>query len=228
MNYPEILGKTEFIITNLNSLDTNISKIKRKINLINRVYQKLLKNKVLINNKDNTYLLFQTQILQNEHQYYKTHYDLILKKYTAEIFELTEYICMVIISLHKLEIDDESSKNLILGKMILYQKPTKINYGKLVEMINNTIHNLKLVDEFIKLFEKYVQNTIKYNNKVNIHNNNYEQAIINKKKTILLEYEKHCDRFIKLIDYFRKCSESIMQQINSSEFLKLFITEKTI
>ena len=45
MNYPELLEKTEFIISNLNSLDTNISNIKRKINLINRVCQKLLKNK---------------------------------------------------------------------------------------------------------------------------------------------------------------------------------------
>lgn len=227
MNYPEILQKTEFIISNLNNLDSNISKIKRKINLINKVYQKLLKNKVLVNNPDNTYLLFQTQILQNEHRYYKTHYDLILKKYAAEIFELSEYICMVIISLHKLEIDDISKKNLILGKMISFQKPSRVNYGKLVEMINNTIHNLKLVDEFVKLFEKYVQHTVKYNNKANIHNNNYEQTIVNKKKTILLEYEKHCDRFIKLIDYFRNCSNSIMQQINSSEFLKFFLTEKT-
>ena len=81
--------------------------------------------------------------------------------------------------------------------------------------------------QFVKLFDKYVQSTVKYNTKANIHNNNYEQTIISKKKTILLEYEKHCDRFIKLIDYFRNCSNSIMQQINSSEFLKFFLTEKT-
>lgn len=228
MNYPELLEKTEFIITNLNNLDNNISTIKKKINLINRVCQKLLKNKVLVNNPENTYLVFQTQILQNEHRYYKTNYDLILKKYAAEIFELSEYICMVILSLHKLEIDDVNSKNLILGKMISFQKPTRINYGKVTEMINNTIHNLKLVEEFVQLFNKYVQNTVKYNKKANIHNNNYEQTILNKKKTVLVEYEKHCDRFIKLIDYFKKCSESIMQQINSSEFLKFFLTEKTI
>ena len=227
MDYPEIIKKTDFIISNLNSLDINISKIKRKINVINRVYQKLIKNKILVNNPDNTYLIFQTKILQNEHRYYKTHYDLILKKYAAEIFELSEYICMVIISLHKLEIDNIPQKNLILGKMISYQKPVRVNYGKLVEMINNTIHNLKLIDEFIKLFNKYVKNTINYNTKVNIHNNNYEQIIINKKKTILLEYEKYCDRFIKLIEYFKKCSESMMQQINSSEFLKFFLSEKT-
>jgi hypothetical protein len=228
MNYTEIIQKTEFIIKNLNSLDTNISKIKKKINTINRVYQKLLKNKILVNSPDNTYLLFQTQILQNEHRYYKTNYDIILKKYAAEICELSEYICMVLFSLHKLEIDNVQAKNLIISRMIQYQKPQRINYGKLTEMINNTIHNLKLIDEFVKLFDKYVNNTLKYNNKANIHNNNFENTIVNKKKTILMEYHKYCDKFIKLIEYFRECSTSIMQQINTSDFLKFFLTEKTI
>ena len=228
MNYTDILKKTDFIIKNLNNLDTNISKIKRKIALINKVYQKLLKNKILINSPDNTYLLFQTQILQNENRYYKTHYDLILKKYAAEVCELSEYICMVLYSLHKLEIDNVTAKNLIISRMIQYQKPQKINYGKLTEMINNTIHNLKLIDEFVKLFEKYVQNTMKYNNRANIHNNNFENSILNKKKTILMEYQKYCDKFIKLIEYFRQCSASIMQQIDTSDFLKFFLTEKTI
>ena len=228
MNYTDILKKTDFIIKNLNNLDTNISKIKRKIALINKVYQKLLKNKILINSPDNTYLLFQTQILQNENRYYKTHYDLILKKYAAEVCELSEYICMVLYSLHKLEIDNVTAKNLIISRMIQYQKPQKINYGKLIEMINNTIHNLKLIDEFVKLFEKYVQNTMKYNNRANIHNNNFENSILNKKKTILMEYQKYCDKFIKLIEYFRQCSASIMQQIDTSDFLKFFLTEKTI
>jgi hypothetical protein len=228
MNYTDILKKTDFIIKNLNNLDTNISKIKRKIALINKVYQKLLKNKILVNSPDNTYLLFQTQILQNENRYYKTHYDLILKKYAAEVCELSEYICMVLYSLHKLEIDNVTAKNLIISRMIQYQKPQKVNYGKLTEMINNTIHNLKLIDEFVKLFEKYVQNTMKYNTRANIHNNNFENSILNKKKTILMEYQKYCDKFIKLIEYFRQCSASIMQQIDTSDFLKFFLTEKTI
>ena len=69
---------------------------------------------------------------------------------------------------------------------------------------------------------------MKYNTRANIHNNNFENSILNKKKTILMEYQKYCDKFIKLIEYFRQCSASIMQQIDTSDFLKFFLTEKTI
>ena len=79
MNYTEILEKTNFIINHLNFLDSNIHKIKKKINLINKVYRRLSTNKILVNNPENTFLQFQTNILQNEYQYYKTSYDLILK-----------------------------------------------------------------------------------------------------------------------------------------------------
>ena len=135
---------------------------------------------------------------------------------------------MVLLSLNKLEMDFTTEKQVIMSKIISFQKPKKISYGKLAELINNTIHNLKLVDEFVKLFDKYVTNTLKYNKKINIHNNNFENTILNKKNTILLEYNKYCDKFIKLIDYFKLCSESIIQQINTSDFLKFFLTEKTI
>ena len=77
-------------------------------------------------------------------------------------------------------------------------------------------------------FNKFVDQTLQYNQKTNIHNNNFENTLVNKKNTILLEYNKYCDKFIKLIDYFKKCSQSIIQQINTSEFLKFFLTEKTI
>ena len=84
------------------------------------------------------------------------------------------------------------------------------------------------MDEFVQLFNKYVDQTIRYNKRINIHNNNFENTILNKKNTILLEYNKYCDKFIKLIEYFKLCSESIIQQINTSDFLKFFLTEKTI
>ena len=67
--------------------------------MINKVYHRLSTNKILVNNPENTFLLFQTSILQNEHQYYKSNYDLILKKYAMEVFELSEYINMVLLSL---------------------------------------------------------------------------------------------------------------------------------
>ena len=40
MDYNNVLSNTDLIIDNLNNLDVNKEKIKKKINLINKVYKK--------------------------------------------------------------------------------------------------------------------------------------------------------------------------------------------
>lgn len=226
MDYHDIQTQTNIIINNLNFLDGNVSKIKKKISLISRVYKKLEGNKILVNDANNTFLIFQTKILKNEYGYYKSMYDLILKKYSSEIMELGEYIIMVLLSLHKLEIDTLEAKTNIYNRIIHIKKPSSISYGKLNEIINSTINNLKLIEEFIDLFNKYVKKTLHQNEKSNIHNNNFELTILNKKESILLEFKKHCDRGIRVIDYFKKCSDSIVDQINTSKVLQFFLTER--
>ena len=47
MNYENIELKTDKIVENLYNLNNNISKIKRKIGVINKIYNKLENNKVL-------------------------------------------------------------------------------------------------------------------------------------------------------------------------------------
>ena len=47
-------------------------------------------------------------------------------------------------------------------------------------------------------------------------------GLVNKQNTILLEYNKYCNRGIKTINYFKDCMESIMSQINTSKLLEFF------
>jgi hypothetical protein len=225
MNYEEIQQKTQLIINNLNSLDGNVGKIKTKIRKINSVYKKLAANKILVNDAQNTYLVFQTNILKNEYAYYKKLYDLVIAKYASEIFELSEYIVMVLLSLNKIEVDNLEKKRNIFNKIINVKKVPNISYGKLSEIINAIINNIKLIDEFIKLFDNYVKKTLSVNKKNNIHNNNFELTITNKQNTILLEYNKYCNRGIKTINYFKDCTESIMAQINTSKLLEFFLRD---
>jgi hypothetical protein len=227
IDYNEISSKTDIIIENINLLDNNINKIKKKIAAISKIYMSLEKNKILTIDQ-NDFLLFQTQILKNEYIYYNNLYKLILNKYAVEIYELSEYVIIILISLNKLEIKDKASKTHIFNKIIRIKKPSEINYGKLNEIINSIINNLKLVDEFIKLFDKYITTINSTNKNNNLHNGNYELAILSKKHTILLEYNKYYDRFTKTIAYFKKCSESIIQQIDSTDLLKFFLTDKSI
>ena len=194
--------------------------------MINKIYNKLEKNKVLKQENKNNKLLFQTNILKNEFSYYKTIYDQILDKYSKEIYELLEYILIILISLNKIEIDNESAKNNIFSKIIYTRKLTSVSFGKLSEIINNIINNLKLVDQFIKLFNTYLNSLSRRNNRDNIHNNNFELDAKYKKENILLEYNKYCDKFIKVIDYFKECSDSVIDQIETSKLLKFFLKYK--
>jgi len=225
MNNDNLTEKTNIIIENLNLLDNNISKIKKKIASINKIYKELENNNILVINKTNNYLIFQIQILRNECNYYKNLYYIILNKYSNEIYDLSEYIIMILLSLNKIEI---GNKEHIFNKIIHVKKVKNINYGKLNETINSTINNLKLIDEFVILFNKYIENTISKNKKNNIHNNSYESTIKNKKETILLEYNKNYNKFITNIDYFKTCLESIIQQIDTSNLLKFFLNDKSI
>ncbi len=58
MDYSPILGNTKNIIENLNFMEGNVSKIKKKIGVISKVYQKLEKNKILVNQSKETFFGF--------------------------------------------------------------------------------------------------------------------------------------------------------------------------
>ena len=224
MDYETLLNKTHTIIDNLNFLDNNITQLKKKSNVVHKVYQRLEANKILINDPRNTYLIFQINMLKNENGYYKNMYDIVISKYSTEIYELNEYLVMVLLTLHKLEIDNAEKNQQIFHKIMSVKNVGQINYGKINEIINAIINNLKLIEEFVKLFEEYISRTIQKNKKNNIHNNNFELSVSNKKESILLEYRKYCDKFERIINYFTKCTNSINYQINNSQILKFFLT----
>ena len=176
----------------------------------------------------NDNIQFQSDILKNEYSYYSNLYNIIVDKYSKELYELTEYILIILLSLNKFEIDNNESKKDIYNKIIFTKKNSNISTGKLNEIVNTIINNLKVVDEFIKLFDSYIEKYSETNNSKNIHNNNYELNIKYKKKAILLEYNKYCDKFNKIIEYFSECLESVISQIDSSELLKFLLQLKNI
>jgi hypothetical protein len=227
IEYTEISKKNDVIIENLNLLDNNINKIKKKITNISKIYKNLESNTILTINNNN-FILFQTKILKNEFFYYNNLYKMILDKYTNEIYELSHYVIQILHSLNNLEIPDKNGKSNIYNKIIRVNKTNNVNYGKLNEIINGTINNLKIIDEFINLFNNYINKVSKKNDKDNIHNGNYEISIKNKKNNILMEYNKYYSKFKITIDYFQKCSETVIHQIDNSNLLKFFLTEKSI
>lgn len=226
MNYEKLKEKTEGIIQNLYKINYNNSKIHKKIIMVNNVYKNLQQNKVLKQENNNNKLLFQSNVLKNEYNYYKNIYDIILDKYSKEIYELSEHILIILISLNKLEINNIQQKNNIYSKIIYSKKLTNVNFGTINEIVNNITNNLKLVDDFIKLFDNYINDLVNQNKFRNIHNNTFEVNAKYKKENILLEYNKYCDKFNKVIDYFNECCESVVNQIETSNLLKFFLKLK--
>ena len=225
MNFKLLENNTNNILINLNKLTKNISVLKKKIVMVNNINKKLEENKILKQDNNNN-LSFQSDILTNEFYYYTNMYDYILQHYSKELYEITEYILIILISLNKLEIDNNYKKQTVYNKIIFTKRTNKISSRKLKELINSIFNNIKIVEEFIQLFDMYINKLEKDNKDKNIHNNNFELNINYKKEAIVLEYTKYCNKFIKSIDYFKECLESIIKQIEISPLLKFFLKLK--
>lgn len=225
MDYTNLEEQTKHITLNLNKLNKNIFTIKNKVFTLTNINFKLEQNKML-KHESNNKLQFQTNILKNELCYYKNIYSIILEKYSKELYDLTEYILIILLSLNKLEIDNTNEKKSIYNKIIFTKKNKNPNSGTLKEIVNNIINNLKVIDDFIKLFDEYIKSLSVNNMNKNIHNTNFELNISYKKQSILLEYNKYCDKFIKTITYFKESSDSVIEQIESSKLLIYFLKLK--
>jgi hypothetical protein len=225
MDYKSLDDKTSTIVSNLQVLNNNISLLKKKIQMINNINSKLEKNKIL-KQDSNSNLSFQSYMLKNECSYYTNIYNIIIDKYSKELFELADYILIILVSLNKLEIENNDKKKNIFSKIILTKKFTKKTSGNLKQLFTGIINNLKVVDEFIQLFNIYIKQIKSQNNNKNLHSNNFEININYKKDLITIEYKKYCDKFIKTIDYFMECSNCVINQIETSKLLKFFLKLK--
>ena len=225
MDYKNLECNTNKIKTKLEILNNNINLLKNKIILISNINSKLEKNKIL-KQDINSNLSFQSIMLKNEFSYYSNIYNIITDKYSKELYELSEYIFVILISLNKLEIDNSEKKKIIFNKIIHTKKVNKITSGELKELLTNIINNLRLVDEYIKLFDDYI-NKLKIQNKdKNLHSNNFELNIKYKKEIITIEYNKYCEKFIKTTNYFKECCECVINQIETSKILNFFLKQK--
>ena len=124
-----------------------------------------------------------------------------------------------------LDIGYEEEKKVVFKKILKFKKQKELNDIKLIEQINITINNLKLIDEFIKIFEKYILDNEDQNKKNNIHSKNFKINLMIKKKHYDLEYSKYVEQLVELINYFKDLCESIEQQKNNQEILNFLVNE---
>ena len=121
MDYISLDEKTNRIMDNIETLNSKLTVIKRKISTINNVNQKLEKNKIL-KQDENSNLAFQSIMLKNEFSYYLNIYNFTKSKYSKELRELSEYILIILVSLNKLEIGNDEKKKEIFNQIIYKKK----------------------------------------------------------------------------------------------------------
>ena len=225
MNYASLDEKTTKIIENIETLNSKVSMIKKKIFTISDVNHKLSKNKMLKQDENNN-LSFQSVMLKNELSYYSNIYNFTKSKYFKELSELSEYISIILVTLNKLEIGNVEKKKDIFNKIIYTKISSKETPSVLIDLNNKITNNLKLVDKFIKLFEQYIKELKAQNSNKNLHSNNFEININYKKEIVSIEYNKYCNKLIKTIDYFFECTNNTINQLDSSNLLNFFLNLK--
>jgi hypothetical protein len=214
-------------INNINSITNNlneiINNIEENIQLINSIYMDYEYNKNLNLNNTNSYLKFQVDLLNNEKKYYTNIKNFLIKKFIDELYNLSENVIIILTTMNSLDINLSDEKKKIFDKILKFKKQKNINSIKIIETVNIITNNLKLIKNFIDLFDTYIVNNESINTKNNIHINNFKINLISKKQHYELEYVKCLQQFNELVNYFNRLSQSIDKQQQNQDILKFFL-----
>ena len=224
----ELSTKINKILSLNRKIEIFIEKIKNKIAEINTIYIEFEFNKNLIFTKTNSYLKFQVELLNNEKAYYTKVKKTIVRKLSAELYEISEYIIIILISMENLDINKKEEIKQIMSKIINIVKKDKYNSSQLIEMVNSTNNNIQLVADFLKLFDEYINSLDSISKEKNFHCKTLKLSLSNKKNHIVIEYEKYCEQLKETINYFVGCSDAISFQIDNNKLLSFFISHENI
>ena len=223
-----ISNKTSYIMKVLNKIDLKIEEIEKKITEINHIYIQYEFNKNLKLEQPNSYLKFQVDFLYNEKKYFFNIKKYFTKKFVDELYGISDFIILILISLEDLDIGYIEEKKNIMNKIIKVVNQKVINSSKITELVNSINNNLKLSYDSIKLFEKFILTSHNQNRKKNIHSKNLKINLMNRKNHIELETKKYSEQLDILINYFYEFSTSIEMQLDKQKLLHFFINNKNI
>ena len=223
-----ISNKTSYIMKVLNKIDLKIEEIEKKITEINHIYIQYEFNKNLKLEQPLSYLKFQVDFLYNEKKYFFNIKKYFTKKFVDELYGISDFIILILISLEDLDIGYTEEKKNIMNKIIKVVNQKVINSSKITELVNSINYNLKLSYDSIKLFEKFILTSHNQNRKKNIHSKNLKINLMNRKNHIELETKKYSEQLEILINYFYEFSTSIEMQLDKQKLLHFFINNKNI
>ena len=222
MNSTEFETNIKKVFNTIGKLETKVDNINKKIIEIKQVIQKFVTNKTFALDQTNSYLSFQINLLTNEKNYYSSLKNIIVDKLYNEVLNIYNYVTMVLSSIENLEIEHQEDKHNINKKIIIYNKEDIIDCGHMLMLINITVNNIELIKSFVDLFEDYIRTFFEKTLEDNIHCNNFNSTLENKKNHIMLEYKKYSEQLEELIKYFVEC----INYIDNQEIINFLIEKK--
>ncbi len=220
----EINSNINSICSCFDKLDDNIEKINRKIDEISTAFFKYSYNMSLQENQTNSYLKFQIELLKNEKNYYKKVKKSLKEKLVSDIYVIAESIIMLLGSIENIHVDKIEEKNAIIKRVNnLKNYDSKIETSEILELVNSTLYNLDLIDSFVSIFEEFIKDTIKQNQRENLHCNNFKVTLENKQQHIVLELQKFNNKLEELIEYFLNCTNELNQQLEHQKLLDFLV-----
>jgi cell division septum initiation protein DivIVA len=222
----QIITHVTKICDTIDSLESNIDKINQKVDNISKLFYQLSYNSSLPSSDTNSYLKFQIEQLENEKSYFTNIKRSLKEKLVTDIYTISESILMLLSSIENIKIDQEAEKKSILKKIFALKKFKKrMETSELLELINSTLHNLELINEFVKLFDVYIKDTITKHKRENLHLNNFKANLEHKKNHIVLEYEKFSNKIEELVEYFLAYATELSKQLEHQKILDFFVNK---
>ena len=175
-------------------------------------------------NESNSYLKFQIELLKNEKNYYKKVKKSLKEKLVSDIYVIAESIIMLLGSIENIHVDKIEEKNAIIKKVnTLKNYDSKIETSEVLELVNSTLYNLDLIEAFVGIFEEFIKDTIKQNQRENLHCNNFKVTLENKQQHIVLELQKFNNKLEELVEYFLNCTNELNQQLEHQKLLAFLV-----
>merc|ERR1712150_117111 len=110
--------------------------INNKTNYIMKILSKLNFNKNLKLEEPSSYLKFQIDFLYNEKNYFSNTKKYFIKKFVDDLYNISDHIILILISLNDLDIGYHYEKDNIMNKIIKIPKQTEVNSSKITELVS--------------------------------------------------------------------------------------------
>ena len=209
MSFNNQITEIENNIKKINEIHDMISK---KSNEVSQRIENFNKKKNLKLENSTPFLVFQNKILHNELIYLNNHKQHIGTGLTSMLFNSSENITMMALTVTTMYKDVITSDN----KLIKISKTTEDN----IKIVSDISYNLELIMGMINDMRNYNEELNEQVKTSNLHCNTLHENLECIYSHIELEYKKHKNDIQKTLDYFTQYTGKIIEQNENMILLK--------